>query len=342
MIYDSQRRTRASFGFRHIIYKLCALSILLVSLSGCDFVSSSTRLFEPSSSNEKTAKTSVSLADARNLATPASESGMSVDPVTGLKNNDMAGPKGLNTSQLFVKPVQNDDERLGRLERAVQAIYDELADIKPPVRRLIAIEKDIQDLIAQLETLLTHESVTAPTISNPQAVDYTAQIAQKGGSNSAPSTAPPQNLVGSDNQGSAQNAQAPPAPKEQTPPAAKPPDQGKVKTTGEFVIRDVRMGDHAGKTRLVIETDRKMSYSADIDNAENLLTVIFDKGQMGITPSSIKMESKLIKAASSSAQSDGSLVMVFNLARDSALIDQGQIGPNKDNPNHRLYLDLKR
>ncbi len=70
----------------------------------------------------------------------------------------LAPNTGLKTTRLFDEPLRNTGERVDRLENTVQQIKDDFDAVTPAVVRLVAIEKDIQGLIGQLETLMETDS----------------------------------------------------------------------------------------------------------------------------------------------------------------------------------------
>jgi hypothetical protein len=109
---------------------------------------------------------------------------------------------------------------------------------------------------------------------------------------------------------------------------------------GQPQLTNIRFSDNAGKTRIVIETRGAMPYAADLDNAENILTISFANGGAGIDVSSLPVGSKLLKNVSGTPQSSGGYVLAFTLNRGSRIINQGTIAPNADNTSYRIYIDL--
>ena len=83
-----------------------------------------------------------------------------------------------------------------------------------------------------------------------------------------------------------------------------------------------------------------MSYSADLDNNEKILTLVFDKGSSDPSLASLPMRSRLIKSVSITPQANGGFVAAITLSKDSRMLDQGQLPPGSVSPNHRIYIDL--
>ena len=65
----------------------------------------------------------------------------------------LAPPEGLKFAPLFAEQLSDTDERFARLENSVQAVRDDFDTIVPSLVRLVAVEKDMKDLISQLKTL---------------------------------------------------------------------------------------------------------------------------------------------------------------------------------------------
>lgn len=65
----------------------------------------------------------------------------------------MAPPEGMKFTPLFATPVKNDDERFRRLENSVQSLRNDFDTVVPTMVRLAAIEKDIRQLVGQMQTM---------------------------------------------------------------------------------------------------------------------------------------------------------------------------------------------
>lgn len=160
-----------------------------------------------------------------------------------LADDDISPPNGPSNSNLFGQNLRGDDARLDRLERAVQDMRNDFDGVRPSIDRLISIEQDIQDLIAQLETLTVSDPAPAPAIAAPQSLQ-------------APQTK--NNLM--------PTAEKMSAPKEKamaTPPV----------TDGVASVYNVRIGTHPGKTRMVLDVNTKTPFTADLDNGEKILVI---------------------------------------------------------------------
>lgn len=148
----------------------CVTALLLLSSCGVLPLSKShsTKSSDDSVRREKL-NTSVGVSDARQIGTPIStEEGFATSsPKTsiGEGKGDVGLPpnmrrsamasKGLKVGDLFSETIRNDNDRFDRLESSVQDINDHLSSVSPSIDRLVAIEGDIQNLVTQLEVLLS-------------------------------------------------------------------------------------------------------------------------------------------------------------------------------------------
>ncbi len=306
--------------YRTICFALC-LGLIVINLAGCS-VSSSQDSNEQRAARPETLKTNVSIKDARELTRPAaSAEGFSVQA-----SQTRTGFAGLKTGDLFTENISNSGDRFNRLEDAVQDIRNEINEVSPSINRLVAIEGDIQELIVQLEVLLSEEPAAGTPEPKPE------PVAQP----------PPKPVATAKDKGksSAKTAYSEPIPITHAKSEATP-KQPYVPHTGPPILQKIRMSDNPGTTRIVLETAGKMAYTAELDNGEQLLTIFFDVGEASQGISQTPVRSQLIKAISSTPQTEG-LILAVSLGADSRIIKQGVIAPGKNNHNYRIYIDLAR
>ena len=65
--------------------------------------------------------------------------------------------RGINAKQLFIEDIQEPIARIKRVENAVIDLRSDFEAVLPSILRLVAIEKDMQELTVQLESLLRNE-----------------------------------------------------------------------------------------------------------------------------------------------------------------------------------------
>ncbi len=374
----------------------CAAAMLILALSACNYMPSFGRDDNPQETGLRAdeLKTDITVDEARALAKPAkADEGFTINSATlqTENNNGLQPPRGLNTRRLFEESIRDEDDRFARVENAVQGMRDEFDELSPSIKRLIAVEKDIQELSSQLQVLIGNEGgspeLTVENLENDQGA-----IAQAMGAGTAPlmpeaqtppqmntvalpsampamlppgqqptgeplRIAPPpppmtpsgQNATGSSAMDSvldktmskASPPSVPPVLAAAAPTPPPPPMMGTGSTTGSGPrLTNIRMADNPGKTRLVLESNAAMSYNADLDNSENILTLVFDSGTNDPSLASLPTRSRLIKSINITPQSNGGFVAAIALTKGSRIIDQGKLPPGAANPNHRIYIDL--
>lgn len=230
--------------------------------------------------------------------------------------------RGVNVDELFAADISDPIQRVQRVENAVIELRRDLDAVMPAIVRLVAIEKDMEQLVTQLQTLLRNEPPTAPTMpamNAPQALNPAMQGTERPVQPPAQVTPPPQKSV------SAQSA----APAKPSSPAIQ----------GDVTVKRLRIGEHSDKTRLVMDVGGgKPQYSYDLDNNENLLVVELPNAGWTGQQSWASSKAPLIASYSVSPSGDGSR-LIIQLKKPVRVIKDTILGPN-GSPDHRLVLDL--
>ncbi len=336
------------------------LWLILLATAGCDASTSSPKASAPMPSfgeaRVEKMKTNLTPEEMRELALPVSETpGLTVDK-TAAQNGAVGNygyetglnpSRGLNTQRLFATAADNDDARMERLENAVQTLRDDFDKVSPSINRLIAIEQEIQTLVDQLQVLVEGDNATLDTSSIPPVSEQALSepmMSPDAASAAAPTIdpppppAPPQALVPETQPIS---PPAPPAVVEAPPapvPAVAAPPAAAVSGDG---LRNVRIADHAGKTRIVLETSSNISYTADID-AEQILLVSLAQGGSSVDAASIKPKSALVNSVDVTPQNGGGMIVAMPLSKSSKILGKGVLPPDGPNRNYRIYIDLAR
>ncbi len=254
--------------------------------------------------------------------------------------------RGLNADQLFAEDIRDQNRRFGRLENAVIEIRRDLDAMMPAISRLIAVEKDIQDLIAQLEILLYEDSrssaarASAPDRSPaPVAASGHAPVPlQQSAESPAPSPSVQDALAST--AVSSPPRQQPPAQDVQPARQASPPPVPAASAAGT-PVRQMRIGEHGDKTRIVLDTGGSVSYRYDVDNHENLMIVELDGVAWQGQQSWSSQSAPLVTAYSVQPGQGGQPTrLVVQLRHDASVIKDMMLPPN-DTPYHRLVIDLK-
>lgn len=337
------------------------LWLTMLATAGCDAPSTREKASAPLPSfgeaRVEKMKTNMTPEEMRELALPVSQTpGLSVDKAAAQDaasgnygyETGMNPSRGLNTQRLFATAANNDDERMERLETAVQTLRDDFDKVSPAINRLIAIEQEIQTLVDQLQVLVEGENPTLDTSSIPpvseQALADTA-ISPDAASAAAPSVEPPpppaapQSIIPE-----TQPISPPPTPVVPTPtgvPAPAAPASAAAAPLSGDGLRNVRIADHDSKTRIVLETSSNIAYTADID-PEQILIVSLASGGASVDSASIKPKSSLIGSVDITPQNGGGMIVAMPLSKATKILGKGVLQPDSQNPNYRIYIDLAR
>lgn len=241
----------------------------------------------------------------------------------------------LNPKNLFGKSLRSDDERLDRLERAVQDMRNEFNNVEPSIRRLMAIEGDIQNLIAELQELSEDPSMAKPL--RPQPVAEPMPLTPK-----QPTKTVPKPI---------KTRPAPTASVEPVaivpvtaPTAAAAPTTAPAQTfsrpdpNGNTGVYSVRVGEHPGKTRIVLDVGTKQTFRTDIDNNEKIMIVELPDAQWSAAKSQNFGKSPFISSYKVEETGDGHM-MIFQLKNKAKIGYEAEIG-SVNGQGRRIVIDL--
>ena len=152
---------------------LC-LGVTAISLGACDadlFSGGESSQTYSNSSGENAGKATVS---SDGVSFPGQQAALKIPPPLNAPSANTPGnlsalqpARGINAQRLFTAPLKDENERFVRVETAVQDIRDEINGFAPAITRLVAVEKDIQDLVEQLDVLLQNEPAPTPVAAAP-------------------------------------------------------------------------------------------------------------------------------------------------------------------------------
>ena len=264
-------------------------------------------------------------------------------------NGKLAPPKGLVHKSLFSKQLRDDDERFERLESAVQAQHDILQAHLPAIESLTAIETDIQELVGQLQTLVSEPSVSA---SPPQAIQQESLASKETEGeqpidnspliNSTPSFQPiaqaqpkpapdvlsPEPITKAD--------YSAPAPAPVTAGAAVNPDSVAPAAGG---VDAIRVAQGPGKTRVVLDSNREIDYILEFDNQEKLILLTAkDTDVSAPLESAASRSNQILSITSAKDGKDSNLIFV--LQGVSSVSSGVSLNPNNDTNKYRYYFDI--
>lgn len=360
---------RGNFGIPAFIGRMVCALLLAGFLLGCDSSSSLLGdLSEKPGQSEKAAAEGEKIAEGKTTIAPMkTPPGLGLRPPaageTGRERDSKGFPVmkpalGVKTNMLFTESMRDPDDRFERLENAVQEMRNDYDAMLPSVLRLVAIEKDINELVVQLDTLLKSDPQTLAAPATPvPAVDQQALAemqAPAGASsmavNSQVAPGAPQPLTPDDQEfpePEAPSAQSPPetlplvAPKPSVPavskpqPASAPAEARAPPAAGAVSVKAPRFGSHADYTRIVFDVGSATPFTADLDEAEKILLVELPDGRWDGPPSSSAAH-PLISSWKMNPGAGGKGVLVsFQLSKSARL--KGKMA--LENP-HRVVIDL--
>lgn len=266
--------------------------------------------------------------------------------------------KGVNT-RLFAAPIDDEISRMERLENAVQELRNDFDAMAPAIVRLVAIEKDIQNLITQLEVLtgsapalpvepideamleapMDIQPATAPSAPNEMPEQIPAQ------DNIVPASPPPataQEQTDSALQtGLPAPAAAPPEPKAAAPPpvvaaAAVTPAPIAQLPSGASVTA-VRVGAHPGKMRIVLDATKDAPFTADLDSVEKILLVELHGTAWDTAPAKTYAGNPILASYTAEPMDGGGTRLIFTLKTASNILYSGAMG---DAGPRRIIIDI--
>lgn len=324
-------------------------SMLMLGLSACG-------------QNPSPATSSNPLADPRNLATSAAADGrFSVDAPPSLRGEEnkpkgpfgdvkpieiqqggSLGSLGLNLDTYFAGNVGDTNARIDRLEGAVTAMHRDLKILAPSMQRLALIETDLQDLVEQLEAVLQEEgSAAAPTAYVPPPQALSASEPSAGEEEFAEDTEPAPAVPAQQQKAPAAHQPAPvptPTPAPAPTPAAAPVSA--ALQAGALQASGLRLGEHPGKTRIVIDMSGTPAYKHDLDNAEKIFMIELPNTAWA-GPATQSFSSPLIQSYTAQPMdNNGGTRIVLVLKKSASVSYQDTLKPANDSPYHRLVIDL--
>lgn len=231
----------------------------------------------------------------------------------------------LNPKNMFGRDLNSNEARLDRLERAVQDMRNDFSRVEPSVNRLMFLENDIQTLITELQKI---NSDVPPTTQQrtPQSRHNRSIVAD--------------DIV----RGNIQQAQAiKPASAPWTTSTPTLSNNGFVKKSapalsGQPTIYDIRVGEHPGKTRIVMDVNSKASFNVDIDNSEKIMIVDLPNTIWSPRMAQNFAKSPHIKSFRVEPSGNGHLV-IFQLKKSSRIAYKGDL-KGFEGSSRRLVIDL--
>lgn len=232
---------------------------------------------------------------------------------------------------------QDVNYRLIRVERDVQSLRDDFRKLLPPLSNLIVADKNLDRTIADIEAKNAIEPAAGP-VSGTAPVAMAAESRQAGAMPKA--TGAPMRMASS-----TMPAPAPVAPQAAIKPAApmaaaSAPAPAPAIPSGSASVSNIRLGEHPGKTRLVLDLSGPSPYSTELDNTEKLLIVQIPKAGWSAGQGRTLGKSPLVASYTAQPASDGGTTLAIELKRPVKIAADSSLPPNATYQNHRIFLDL--
>lgn len=222
---------------------------------------------------------------------------------------------GYNTKNIFGTNLRSDSERLDRLERAVQDMRNEFDTVRPSIKRLMAVEADIQNVLGELKKLTNEQSMVAPQ-------------PMRNANNNRPQIITPQSNVQP-----IRPPKAVSAPKKTYQKKSPPPVSG-----GKASVYDVRVGEHPGKSRIVLDVNTKTGFNVDIDNNEKIMIVELPDADWSTSMSRSFGRSPIISSYAVEPSGNGHM-LIFQLKKAANITYKADIGALSGS-GRRIVIDL--
>lgn len=244
------------------------------------------------------------------------------NPIT----SQMKSSRGLNVEALLANEVEQSIKELSKMEQSIAAVRAGMMDVIPSLKRLEVLHGEVAALNNRLRGVMETLSTTAP-LANPVAITTpdlkTAQ--ETTAMAKAKAMVPKQVAV----------PQPQPIAKKQEPKAAAKAPEKTLKPG----VSSVRIGDHNGKTRLVLDIVGNAKPAYDLDNNEGLFAIEIPKTAWNTGAEQRFPKGDLISGYAAQAVEETSLIAVA-LKKPTAIIEYFVIKGASGKPDRHVF-DLK-
>lgn len=263
-----------------------------------------------------------------------------VDPAYEKTMNAMSAPKGISDHAYMTAEVQDSIMRLARLHQAVSDMQNRMEVVSPSMEQLEMMKQEINALGQKFDQMQVTLQRDALNTRNAQMMsqDAASQINWTSSANSAPKR--PMQLLRAD-MNVARQAQPAPANNSITnnyqnadASFASQIPQG---ATG---LIDVRIGEHKGKTRIVLDMAKAVDIRYDLDNNENIMVVELPGGTSMTTLSKTFPKSPLIKGYDIQNNGDSTLAVIM-FKKPTSIVETMQL-KGRGNSAHRIVFDMDK
>lgn len=272
--------------------------------------------------------------DAKGEAKPVIPAPPGKGPNDKTSNDLISEPMGLNLETYFAEKVSDPDKRMDRIEKALISLQKEMRGsgaipVAPVGRQVLssapaALHPSDMGGVTSAPQNLQRQNIAAYT-PPPAPAPAPASVSPP----PSPAVSPP-----------------PPAPQNYNSAAGNPVQQG-ARPASDFTGGDVygaglRVGEHPDKVRLVIDTSKPISYTADLDNDEHILVVDLPGASWrGPMNESFGRESIVSSYQIDPLEAGKGSRIIVQLKGQSAILNQTTM-PALSGGGQRIVIDLRK
>lgn len=252
------------------------------------------------------------------------------------------------------------ESRLARLESDVAGVKSQMVLVRPILEKMPALQDKLGQLVDELQRIdarvasaQAHVDALPPVTSGESSVPAPFKSVKM-----APIIDPaPKPVVKTvmpkavepmkKPVDSASAVVVPESKGDEVKPSASAPDSSKVQpapavgpdSSGVPTLHHIRIGEDADKTRLVLDLNKKVPYTYDLDNTEKILVIDVDARNVSAVKSAQFEKSPLISSYMADVGTDGKARVVLQLRRAVKVLSTSTLPPNGDKGD-RVVIDL--
>lgn len=237
-----------------------------------------------------------------------------------------------------VKLAQVDEDvhfRVLRLERQMNTLRSDFNKILPPLAEEARAAKSMEAALAEIQTAAgdvdASDQVLAEAAAAPTPTSVAAPVPMPAPSSDSPSSkgrapAPPMVITPEKPQSANVPAKSARAVEKSVVPA------------GAAQVTALRVGEHPGKTRLVLDVSAASKFSADMDANENILVVELPSVSWSAPMHKAFDSHSILKSYTAQSSAEGTR-LVIEMKGPAKLAMKSALAPN-DVYGHRIVLDV--
>ena len=253
----------------------------------------------------------------------------------------MNGAKGLTQNAYMTKEIQDSIHKLAKLHQTVSELQDRMTVISPSMQQLTMMKEEINSLGMKFDQMQASLHMGHELLDVPMGNMMRPSASTMGEGNASPYTQRPMQTLTADAKPvkmadlAIKTSNAASTVKPRTPQRFATSVQA-----GQNGLLNIRLGEHRGKTRIVLDTAKKSDIRYDLDKGENILVVeLPGQSANGLSSKSFP-KSRLIKGYDVQQNGDMTLV-IFMFKKATNILEMMQL-PGKGSAAHRIVFDMAK